>query len=514
MWTTTDTRLVITAAASVALVIVLITSRLRLHAFPALMTGSLVLGLVAGLGPSKTVGSFTDGVGGTLGDVGVVLGLGTMLGKLLADSGGADLLADTLLRRSGPRMLPWAVALLAMVLGIPLFFEIGVVLVLPIVFTVAVRLDRERGHEGGRDEQGRSTILRVGIPALAGLSALHAFIPPHPGPLVAIDALKADLGQTLLVGIVLAVPTVAVAGPLFAHYASRWAHAEPPASLVRTAAPVPGRQPSATADTGRQPSATADTGRQPSATADTGRQPSATADTGRQPSATADTAEHPPPGLTATLATILLPVVLMLLRTVADVVTPDGSGVRAVAEFVGEPVVALLLALLLATWTFGFRRGLSGSEVSSLAAAGLVPAASILVIIGAGGGFKQVLVDSGIGDSLAKAATGAGIPVLLLAWFVAVLIRLATGSATVATVTAAGIVAPVLAAEPSASPVLAALAVGAGSVFFSHVNDAGFWLVREYFGMSVRDTFRTWSVMETLVSVVGLLAVLAASLVV
>ncbi|MCD2191052.1 GntT/GntP/DsdX family permease [Actinomycetospora soli] len=488
MWTATDTRLVITATATVVLVIVLITSRLRLHAFPALMVGALVLGPVAGIGPSATVESFTDGVGGTLGDVGVVLGLGTMLGKLLADSGGADLLADALLRRSGARMLPWAVALLAMVLGIPLFFEIGVVLVLPIVFTVAVRLDRERGHEGGRDEQGRSTILRVGIPALAGLSALHAFVPPHPGPLVAVDALGADLGQTLLVGIVVAIPTVAVAGPLFAHYASRWAHAEPAAALVRSGGP--GRQQGATADTEGRPGATADAAEIP------------------------ETPEHPPPGLTATLTTILLPVVLMLLRTVADVAAPEGSPVRAVAEFVGEPIVALLLALLLATRTFGFRRGLSGSEVSSLAAAGLVPAASILVIIGAGGGFKQVLVDSGVGDSLAKAATGAGIPVLLLAWFVAVLIRLATGSATVATVTAAGIVAPVLAAEPSASPVLAALAIGAGSVFFSHVNDAGFWLVREYFGMSVRDTFRTWSVMETLVSVVGLLAVLAASLVV
>ena len=477
MWTGTDTRLVVTAVAVVALVIVLITSRLRLHAFPALMTGSLVLGLVAGLGPTKTVESFTDGVGGTLGDVGVVLGLGTMLGKLLADSGGADLLADALLRRSGHRMLPWAVALLAMVLGIPLFFEIGVVLVLPIVFTVAVRLDREQGNEGGRDAQGRSTILRVGIPALAGLSVLHAFVPPHPGPLVAVDALGADLGLTLVVGLVLAIPTVAIAGPLFAHYASRWAHAEPPLALVRTS---PGGSGSGGVDLDDDP----------------------------------DDDRRPPPTLAATLVTILLPVVLMLVRTVAEVVLPDGSGARSVAEFVGEPIVALLLALLLAMWTFGFRRGLTGSEVGSLTTAGLVPAASILVIIGAGGGFKQVLVDSGIGDSLAKAATGAGVPVLILAWVVAVLIRLATGSATVATVTAAGIVAPVLAVEPSVSPVLVALAVGAGSVFFSHVNDAGFWLVREYFGMSVRDTFRTWSVMETIVSVVGLVAVLVASLVV
>ena len=191
---------------------------------------------------------------------------------------------------------------------------------------------------------------------------------------------------------------------------------------------------------------------------------------------------------------------------------PDGT-VKDVAEFVGEPIVALLLALLLGLWTFGFRRGLSGSQVSALAAAGLVPAASIVLIIGAGGGFKQVLIDSGIGDSLAKAASGVGIPVLLLAWFVAVVIRLATGSATVAMVTAAGIVTPILAVDPTVDPALVVLAIGAGSVFFSHVNDAGFWLVREYFGMSVRDTFRTWSVMETVVSVVGLLVVLLASLV-
>ena len=486
MWTASDTRLVVTAAAVVVLVIVLITSRLRLHAFPALMVGSLVLGLAAGLGPEGTVESFTDGVGSTLGDVGIVLGLGTMLGKLLADSGGADLLAETILRRSSYRTLPWAVAGLAMVLGIPLFFEIGVVLVLPVVFVVAVRM-LPAGSDG-RDEQGRSAILRVGIPALAGLSVLHAFVPPHPGPLVAVDALGADLGLTLLLGLVLAIPTVAVAGPLFASYASRWATASPPAGLMAATVPAGARSGAGSSGGG-------------------GGGTDLATETG-------DEAPAPNrPGLTATLVTILLPVVLMLLRTLADVALPDGA-VKSVAEFVGEPIVALLLALLLGMWTFGFRRGLSGSEVSSLAAAGLVPAASILLIIGAGGGFKQVLIDSGIGDALAKAAAGVGIPVLLLAWFVAVLIRLATGSATVATVTAAGIVTPILAVDPTVNPVLVVLAIGAGSVFFSHVNDAGFWLVREYFGMSVRDTFRTWSVMETIVSVVGLVLVLLASLVV
>ncbi|MEJ2866080.1 GntT/GntP/DsdX family permease [Actinomycetospora flava] len=500
MWTASDTRLVVTAAAVVVLVIVLITSRLRLHAFPALMVGSLVLGLAAGLGPEGTVESFTDGVGSTLGDVGIVLGLGTMLGKLLADSGGADLLAETILRRSSYGRLPWAVAGLAMVLGIPLFFEIGVVLVLPVVFVVAVRMLPADAVDG-RDEQGRSAILRVGIPALAGLSVLHAFVPPHPGPLVAVDALGADLGLTLLVGLVLAIPTVAVAGPLFANYASRWATASPPPGLVAVTDTVTAPDPDRTAP----PVDTAGEG-SPSP------EPGPGEDDRRGPAVGTGTTTRPRPGLVATLVTILLPVALMLLRTVADVALPDG-GVKSVAEFLGEPVVALLLALLLALWTFGFRRGLTGSEVSSLAAAGLVPAASILLIIGAGGGFKQVLIDSGIGDALAKAVAGAGIPVLLLAWFVAVVIRLATGSATVATVTAAGIVAPVLAVDPTVNPVLVVLAIGAGSVFFSHVNDAGFWLVREYFGMSVRDTFRTWSVMETIVSVMGLIVVLLASLV-
>jgi GntP family gluconate:H+ symporter len=377
------------------------------------------------------------------------------------------------------------------------------VLVLPVVFVVAVRM-LPAGSEDGRDEYGRSAILRVGIPALAGLSVLHAFVPPHPGPLVAVDALGADLGRTLIIGLVLAIPTVAVAGPLFGHYASRWATAQPPPGLVgagteRTAPSVD------RADDGDPPPepSSGPTSGEPSGR----RAPTASTTERRAPSLEST------PGLTATLVTILLPVALMLLRTVADVMLPDGTA-KDVAEFVGEPIVALLLALLLALWTFGFRRGLSGSQVSALAAAGLVPAASILLIIGAGGGFKQVLIDSGIGDSLAKAASGVGIPVLLLAWFVAVVIRLATGSATVATVTAAGIVTPILAVDPTVDPALVVLAIGAGSVFFSHVNDAGFWLVREYFGMSVRDTFRTWSVMETVVSVVGLVVVLLASLVV
>src|SRR4051812_39778975 len=252
VWTASDTRLVVTAAAVVVLVIVLITSRLRLHAFPALMVGSLVLGLAAGLGPEGTVESFTDGVGSTLGDVGIVLGLGTMLGKLLADSGGADLLAETILRRSSYRTLPWTVAGLAMVLGIPLFFEIGVVLVLPVVFVVAVRM-LPAGSDG-RDEQGRSAILRVGIPALAGLSVLHAFVPPHPGPLVAVDALGADLGRTLLIGLVLAIPTVAVAGPLFAQYASRWATASPPPGLMAATTGSERRAPSPDRADGGDPS--------------------------------------------------------------------------------------------------------------------------------------------------------------------------------------------------------------------------------------------------------------------
>jgi GntP family gluconate:H+ symporter len=462
-----DARLLLDAAAGIVLIVALITAA-RLHAFLALTIGSILVGLLAGHGAPRTILSFESGVGGTLGYVGVIVALGTMLGKLLADSGGADMIAQTVLRHSGIRRVPWAMALIAMVVGIPLFFEIGLVLLLPIVFTMARQLDAALLDAGGDAGtvgtlQRSSTYLLVGIPALAGLSVLHGLVPPHPGPLVAIHAINADLGTTMFYGILIAIPTVVIAGPVYGTWVARRVHPAPSPSLLAHLAQ--------------------------------------------------DTRPENPPTFRITLFTILLPVVLMLARTVVDVAAPGGTAVTA-ADFIGDPVVALLISVLVAMWTFGLARGIGARKVNELVGAALAPAAGIILIIGAGGGFKQVLIDAGIGGAIAKAATHTGLPVLVVAWLIAVLIRVSTGSATVATVTAAGIVAPLVATTAGVNRPLVALAVGAGSLFFSHVNDAGFWLVKEFFGMSVRETIESWSVMETIISVVGLLLILLLSTVV
>lgn len=458
MWNAHDTHLVIYAALAIA-VVVLLVARYKLNPFIALLIGGLGMGLASGIGPAKTLDSFKGGAGDVLGNVGIVLALGTMLGKLLAESGGADVIADTVLGRTDTKRVPWAMSIVAMIVGIPLFFEIGVVLLIPIIFTVAQKVqERDHDHEG-------NTFLLVGIPALAGLSVLHGLVPPHPGPLIAIDAVHADLGTTMLYGFIIAIPTVIVAGPLFARFATHIAHANPPADLV---AQVAGGK----------------------------------------------VAEEDRPSFAVTMGTVLLPVGIMLLRTLADVILDDGSRGRDWADFVGDPIVALGLGVLVAMYTLGVRGGFDKERINQLVTSSLAPAAGILLIIGAGGGFKGVLVDSGIGDAIAKGVSSAGLSALLLGWLVAVLIRLATGSATVATVTAAGIMAPIAAADPGVDRPLLALAIGAGSLFFSHVNDAGFWLINQYFGMSVKDTLKTWSVMETIISVVGIALVMLMSLVV
>jgi gluconate:H+ symporter, GntP family len=457
MWNSHDTLLVIKLVVAIG-AIVLLVARYKVHPFLALTIGALGLGLVAPEGPADLLDSFKSGAGDTLGNVGIVLALGTMLGKLLAESGGADQIATTVIRHSGKDKLPWAMALIALIVGIPLFFEIGVVLLVPIIFTVVREL-----REEGREVNGQ-TYLLLGIPALAGLSVLHGLVPPHPGPLIAIGALHADLGTTLAYGIVIAIPTVAICGPIFARYASRWATANPPKELIDQVAK--------------------------------------------------ESKHDNPPSFNLTLFTILLPVGLMLLRTAADLAFDEGDKIRDWADFVGDPIVALLVAVLVSLVTLGTRRGFSGDQLRDFLTAGLAPAATILLIIGAGGAFKQVLIDSGIGDAIAKGVQTAGISALLLGWLVAVLIRLATGSATVAITTAAGIMAPIVAKDPSVNGPLLALAIGCGSLFLSHVNDAGFWLINQYFGMSVKDTFKTWSAMETLISCVGMIGVMILSVIV
>lgn len=439
-WTGHDTRLIVATLVAIALIVVLI-SKFKLHAFLALILGSGALGLIAGLPVDKLLKSFSSGVGSTVASVGVLIALGAMIGKLLADSGGAEQIVDTIVSRSGRRALPWAMALVAALIGLPMFFEIGLVLLIPIVLLVVKRTGRP--------------VMLVGIPALAGLSVLHGLVPPHPGPLAAAGALNANVGIVLAFGLLVAIPTVIIAGPLFGMVAARWV-------------------------------------------------PDAVAPERLVPAAHEESAEVRRPSFGATLCTVLLPVVLMLAKALADILAKSGSEVRRVLDFIGDPLVALLLTVLLAMFTLGRAAGFTRDRLSSTVGDALGPIAGIILIVAAGGGFKQTLVDVGVGDVITQLATGASIPALLLGWLVAVAIRLATGSATVATVSAAGIVSPLAATLDPTHSALLVLAIGAGSLFFSHVNDAGFWLVKEYFGLSVGQTIKSWSVMETVISVVAI----------
>ncbi|MEV4512150.1 SLC13 family permease [Dactylosporangium sp. NPDC049525] len=489
-WTSHDTWLVTWTLVAIAVVVVLIT-RYKIHPFLALILGSAVVGLGAGLAAANVISEFEKGFGSTLGGVGILVALGTILGKLLADSGGADRVVDTIVGRAGERRLPWAMALIAMIIGIPLFFEVGVVLLIPVIFLVARRAG--------------TSIVRVGIPALAGLSVMHGLVPPHPGPLIAIDALHADLGQTLAFGLLVAIPTVIIAGPLYGIWIGRFVNPTPPARLVAAFGIRASAQDGPGPGVAERASDKADDAVEPSAQGAVGDD----IDVG-------DPEDRPTsrPGFGLTLATVLLPVMLMLGRAVADITLDKGTRVRTVLDFLGDPFVALLLAVLVALFTFGYLRGFSRQKVSDLVAGSLLPIAGIIFIIGAGGGFKQTLVAVGIGDAIGKAAAASGISALLLGWLISVGIRLATGSATVATVTAAGLMAPLLSQLPDTNTALLALAIGSGSLFLSHVNDAGFWLVKEYFGMTVGETFKTWSAMETIISVVSIVLILALGVVV
>ena len=444
-WHAHDTRLMAATVGAIALIVALIVVT-KLHPFLALILGSAFVGLVAGVGLGDVIANFEDGVGSVLKEVGLLIALGAMLGKLLADSGGADRVIDTLVAKASPARIPWAMALVAIIIGLPMFFEIGLVLLLPVIVLVTQRSELR--------------LMRVAIPALAGLSVLHGLVPPHPGPLIAISSVHAKLGTTLALGIVVAIPTVIICGPLFSIFAAKWVPVGAPAQAG-----------------------------------------------GVDTTATARSSDvKRPPSFLVTLLTILFPVVLMLGKALADIIWTDTKHpplAQSFLDFIGEPLVAFTLAVLLAMVTFGYAVGFTGNSISSKLSASVGPIAAVLLIVGAGGGFKQSLIGAGVGDSVAKVANGSHLSVLVLGYLVAVALRLATGSATVATIAAAGIVAPLAGSLSPTHTALLALAIGAGSLFLSHVNDAGFWLVKELFGLTVGQTFKTWSVMETLVSVVG-----------
>jgi GntP family gluconate:H+ symporter len=467
-------QLVLAALAGIAVIVVLITIA-KLHPFLALIFGALTVGIVAGVNIGDVLASFADGFGTTAAGVGVLIALGAMFAKLLADSGGADEIVDTIVGHASPRALPWAMALVGSIIGLPMFFEIGLVLLMPVIYLVARR--------------SQLSLVTVGIPALAGLSAMHGLVPPHPGPLTAIDLLGADLGITLALGVAVAIPTVIVAGPLFGKLAGRWVVLDVPHRF----------------DADDFVTSNGGNGAGGVTTAEAGAGGDGTL-TGTQ---TATRTERQRPSFGMTMFSVLLPVGLMMGKALVDIFIEDENNlVRQIFDTLGRPLMALLIAVIVGIFTLGRGAAMTRDQITKCIEGSLPPVAGIILIVAAGGGFKQVLIDTGIGTKLAEWATAANVSVILLAWVLAVLIRLATGSATVATITASSLMLGLVEGMSTGEVSLIVLAVGAGSVFFSHVNDAGFWLVKEYFGMSVGQTIKTWSIMETVLSLTGLVLVL------
>ncbi|MCB2356711.1 gluconate:H+ symporter [Clostridium estertheticum] len=429
----------------VALLLVLMIA-FKLNGFLSLIIVALSVGIMEGMPLPSVVLSITKGVGGTLGSLALVLGFGAMLGKLMADSGGAQRIALTLIDKFGKKHIQLAVILTGFIVGIALFYEIGFVLLLPLVFSIAAAAD--------------IPLLYIGVPMAAALSATHGFLPPHPGPTAIAAIYKADLGKTLIYGIVCAVPAVIFAGPVLTKFLRHMEH-DIPKGLYN-------------------------------------------------PKTFTDK-EMPSFGIS--VFTALVPVILMAARAIATINLPKTSPILNYTNFLGDPVIALLIAVLLAIFTFGLNNGKRMPEVMKTVTESIAAISMILLIIGGGGAFKQVLVDSGVADYVAQIMKGSTVSPLVLAWSIAAILRIALGSATVAGLTAAGIVGPLVVAT-GASPELMVLATGAGSLIFSHVNDPGFWMFKEYFNLSIPETLKSWSVLETIISVVGLVMVLLLSMVV
>ncbi|MGH9310355.1 MAG: gluconate:H+ symporter [Vicinamibacterales bacterium] len=441
------TPLLIAAALGVALVVLLITW-MRMPAFLALATGSLFVGLAARIPLPDIPRAFQSGVGDTLGFIAMVIGLGTIIGKLLAESGGAAVVSAALIRALGERRLDWALMLSGFIIGLPVFFPVGLVLLAPVMFTVV----RQTG----------TPLLRLGLPLVAGLSTAHGLVPPHPGPLAAIERVGADPGLTLFYSLIVGLPVAVISGPIFGRFITRRVRAEPGAMADQLASA----------------------------------------------SATAR-----PPGLAVTLLTILMPVILMLGAALAQATMPAGA-VRHAIEFAGGPLMAMLLSTLLALYTFGRACGFDRTRILAFAEESLPPIASVLLVVGAGGGFGRVLDVAGVDTAIAQAMSGWQLSPLVMGWMIASLLRLSVGSATVSVVTAASIIAPTLEAMPGVNKELMVVAIGAGSLIAGHVNDGGFWLVKEYLNMTVPQTLVTWTVLETIVAITALAGVLLLAMVV
>ncbi|GAS80771.1 GntP family permease [Paenibacillus amylolyticus] len=413
--------------------LILLIAKFKMNPFVALIVGAVFMGLISGMPFTDIVKSYQEGVASVLGFIAIVLGLGTMLGKLMAESGGAERIAQTLVRVFGEKNVHWAMMVVALICGIPVFIQVGIVLLFPLVFVIAK-------HTG-------TSLIKIGLSLVAGLAVVHSLIPPHPAAMLAVGIFNADVGKTIFLALIVSLPAAAIAGPLYGTWISKRIKVETSSELMEQFT---------------------------------------------------ETKDRELPGFGITLFTILLPVILMLLATIVDLMLPETNVFRQVVDFIGSPIIALLLALLFAFYSFGYARGFSKQQILKYTNDCLGPVASIILLIGAGGGFNRILTDSGVGDAIAGFAQSAHLSPLVLAFVIAGLIRAAVGSATVAMTTAAGIVAPIAMTMPGVSPELLVLATGAGSIILSHVNDSGFWIVKEYLNLSVPQTLKTWTVMETI----------------
>lgn len=419
--------------------LVLLIARFKVNTFIALIGVSILAGILLGMEPTQVISGIYKGMGDLLGSLVIIIVAGAMLGKLVADSGAAQRITDSIIHLFGPKKVQWALMITGFIIGIPLFYNVGFVLVIPLIFAAAY--------------QARLPAIVVGIPMLASLSVTHGFLPPHPSPTALITLFHADLITTLGLGMIVAIPTVIIAGPVFSKVLTN-IHATPLKSFRSEPRP-----------------------------------------------------EHELPGLSNSLLTALLPVILLaligLLRFVA--LPPK---VDQFVVFISEPSVVMLVSVLVASYTLGFGRGTSAQQIADTLSDAVKDIAPLLLIIGASGAFKEILVQSGISDSIAATIQGLSLNPLILAWLMAAVIRVSIGSATVAGLTSAGLLLPIV-EQGVADPNLMVLSIGAGSLMFSHLNDSGFWMFKEYFNLSIKDTIKSWSLMETVVAIVGLLGVLA-----
>ncbi|AJI20433.1 2-keto-3-deoxygluconate permease [Priestia megaterium] len=430
-----DAYLLAITVAAIVIVIVGV-SVFKWHAFISLTVASLFLAIASGLSMDKIVGAYETGVGGVLGHLVGILALGTILGKLMADSGAGMQVADYFVRIFGVKRLPWAMLVAGFIIGIPVFFEVGILILLPLVISI--------------HKTTKQNILLIALPVIAGLSIVHGLVPPHPGAMAAISIYGANTGKVLLYALIISIPAAVIAGPVFAKWVHKRVVPEGEPDLIRIT-----------------------------------------------------TTSKDLPGTGVSFFVILLPVLLMVLAAIAPVINGLPNGVVKFVELIGSPLIALLIACFAAFYLLGKRQGMTKDVIKKLTEECLLPVGSIVLIIGAGGGFKQVLIDSGVGTTIGQMSEHLSLSPLVLAFLIAGLIRIATGSATVALTTAAGIVSPIIEHMSGVNLELLVIVTGAGSLMFSHVNDAGFWMVKEYLGLTVKETFKTWTVLETLLSFIA-----------